>query len=97
MKTKHKKRLHHFSVEFGLLVRNLFAGGATVLFLISILFNHSNPTLKFVAYLLGMGAYFCEYLHLTKGFHEKVPHEEAFMIYCFAPLYLLLGISYLLH
>ena len=44
-----------------------------------------------------MAAYCCEFLYLTKGFHEKIPHDEMFMVYCFAPLYLLLGLSYLLH
>lgn len=80
-----------------LILRNLFAVAATVLFLISIFSGHPSGTLKFVAYLCGAGAYVCEYLHLTKDFHEKIPHDELFMVYCFAPLYLLLGLSYLLH
>ena len=97
MQDRKRQTLHRLSVKLGLLLRNLFVLAATVLFLVSILFDHSNATLKFVAYLLGMAAYCCEFLHLTKGFHERIPHDEMFMVYCFAPLYLLLGVSYLLH
>ena len=97
MQEEKKKALYRFSMKLGLLLRNLFVLSATVLFLVSILFDHSNGALKFAAYLLGMAAYCCEFLYLTKGFHEKIPHDEMFMVYCFAPLYLLLGFSYLLH
>ncbi len=97
MQNKERQKLHRFAVRLGLLLRNLFVLAATVLFLISILFDHSNGALKFAAYLLGMAAYCFEFLYLTKGLHEKIPHEEMFMVYCFAPLYLLLGLSYLLH
>ena len=80
-----------------LVLRNAFTLIATVLFIISIIFNHQNMTLKFIAYICGMLAYGFEFLALTNGFKNKIPHDEMFMIYCFAPLYLLLGISYLIH
>ena len=48
------------------------------------------------AYFLGAGAYFGEFMLLTDCFTERVPHQEMFMAYCFGPLYLLLGMSYLL-
>ena len=48
------------------------------------------------AYFLGAGAYFAEILVLTDGFRRKVPQKELFMAYCFGPLYILLGLSYLL-
>ena len=48
------------------------------------------------AYFLGAGAYFAEILVLTDGFRQKVPRKELFMAYCFGPLYILLGLSYLL-
>ena len=97
---KEKKRRRRIAAIFDkleLFLRNVFVVAASILFLISIFSGHSNGTLKFVAYLCGMAAYICEYLHLTRDFREKVPHDELFMVYCFAPLYLLMGISYLLH
>ena len=33
---------------------------------------------------------------LTDCFTAKVPHKELFMAYCFGPMYILLGLSYLL-
>lgn len=91
------KKTTRFNHKFWLTLRNIATILATVLFLISILFDHKSGLLKFIAYLCGMCAYLFEFTYLTKGFREKVPHDEMFMIYCFAPLYLLLGISYLLH
>ena len=95
--SKRRSRIEAVLDKIELFLRNIFVVAASVLFLISIFSGHSNSTLKFVAYLCGMAAYICEYLHLTKDFHEKIPHDELFMVYCFAPLYLLMGISYLLH
>ena len=37
-----------------------------------------------------------EVLLLTDCFRTRVPHSEMFMAYCFGPMYILLGISYLL-
>ena len=82
-------------MRLGLILRNVFAALASVLFLISILTSHRTHMLKVLAYFLCMLAYFSEYLHLTKFFREKIPHDELFMIYCFAPIYFLMGLSYL--
>ena len=49
-----------------------------------------------IAYFCGAGAYVAEILILTDGFRRKVPQKELFMAYCFGPLYILLGLSYLL-
>lgn len=84
------------AMHVGLFLRNAFVVVATILFLISIFIGHSSGVLKFIAYLCGAAAYFCEYLHLTQFFRHKPPHNEVFMVYCFAPLYFLLGLSYLL-
>ena len=91
------EKFYRFCKEKGLRYRNLFALVATVLFLVSISSSYLSSILKFVAYFCGMVAYTFELLYMTKGFSEKNSHEEMFMVYCFAPLYLLLGISYLLH
>lgn len=90
-------RLEAILDKIELFFRNLFVVVASVLFLISIFQGHVYGWLKFTAYVCGALAYICEYLHLTRDFHEKIPHDELFMVYCFAPLYLLMGISYLLH
>lgn len=84
-------------MRLGLILRNIFVSLASVLFLISICIDHRVIPLKIIAYLCGMVAYCCEYLHLTKFFRQKIPHDELFMIYCFAPLYFLMGISYFSH
>lgn len=86
----------HYVHHLGLILRNSLVAVATVMFLLSIIL-HGHSWLKVVGYILGMLAYICEYLHLTKFFRVKIPHDEAFMVYCFAPLYLLLGLSYLFH
>ena len=52
--------------------------------------------LKGIAYFFGAAAYFCEIVLLTDCFTAKVPHKELFMAYCFGPMYILLGLSYLL-
>jgi len=79
-------------------IRNVAVAGAVVLFLLS-LFHHipGGNYLKTVAYFLGSGAYFCEILMLTDCFTKRQEFSEMFMAYCFAPLYILLGISYLFH
>ena len=70
------KRLEHVI----LLIRNLAAALAVVLFAVSLF---RDPW-----------AYVCEIVILTDCFHTKVPHSEMFMAYCFGPMYLLLGVSY---
>ena len=72
-----------------LVARNLAAGAAAALFLASF-------ALRAIAYFCGAGAYVAEILILTDGFRRKVPQKELFMAYCFGPLYILLGLSYLL-
>ena len=69
-----------------LVVRNLAAGAAAVLFLASFALADIHKLLRAAAY----------FLVLTDGFRRKVPQKELFMAYCFGPLYILLGLSYLL-
>ena len=79
-----------------LLIRNLAVGIALVLFIASLLHAPAEALLKGIAYIFGAAAYFCEVALLTDCFTAKVPHKEMFMAYCFGPLYILLGLSYLL-
>ena len=79
-----------------LLIRNLAVGIALVLFIASLLHAPAEALLKGIAYFFGAAAYFCEVALLTDCFTAKVPHKEMFMAYCFGPLYILLGLSYLL-
>ena len=81
--SKHQKIEHAV-----LLVRNIAVGAALVLFIASLLHG--------IAYFFGAAAYFCEIVLLTDCFTAKVPHKELFMAYCFGPMYILLGLSYLL-
>ena len=53
------------------------------------------PTLRAVGYLFGAIAYICEIMVLTDCFKVKIPHNELFMPYCFGPLYLIMGVGYL--
>ena len=77
-----------------LVARNLAAGAAAALFLASFALADIHKLLR--AYFCGAGAYVAEILILTDGFRRKVPQKELFMAYCFGPLYILLGLSYLL-
>lgn len=88
---------HHKTLEhWFLLLRNIAVGCAVVLFILSIVHIPHSNSYKAAAYFLGALAYFSEILLLTDCFSEKVPHREMFMAYCFGPLYVLLGISYLI-
>lgn len=87
----HKKTEH-----VALLIRNLAVGAAVVLFLLSLCPFSFRYTLKAIAYFLGAAAYCAEFVILTDCFTEQVPHREMFMAYCFGPMYILLGLSYLL-
>ena len=89
----HHKRAEHVF----LLARNTFVAVAALLFLISLFHVPNAYLIKAIAYFFGAGADFCEILLLTDCFSQKVPHREMFMAYCFGPMYILLGISYLLH
>ena len=89
---------HDASAEKFLVWRNIFAGIAAVLFLISLTHLFHNPyLLKAIAYFCGFVAYGAEVLFLTKGFKHKEPMKEMFMPYVFTVLYVVLGISYLGH
>ena len=88
----HQKADHIF-----LLLRNVAVSVALVLFLLSLFHFPGYEVFKAVAYFFGAGAYIMEYLLLTDCFSRKVPHNEMFMVYCFGPLYILLGLGYLLH
>ncbi len=79
-----------------LVVRNLMVMSAVLLFVLSFFFDDAHHTLRGIAYFCGAGAYGFECLLITDCFKVKVPHEEMFMIYCFGPLYMLLGIGYFL-
>ncbi len=88
---------HHKGLEhIVLLVRNIAVGLAVVLFLISLFHLPFGHILKAIAYFLGAAAYCAEFVLLTDCFSKRVPHREMFMAYCFGPMYILLGRSYLL-
>ena len=89
----HHKKLEHVI----LLIRNIAVGCAVVLFFVSLFDLSFSHTLKAVAYFLGAAAYCGEIVILTDCFSTRVPHREMFMAYCFGPMYILLGLSYLLH
>lgn len=90
-KSRHKGRLHVI-----LLLRNSAVAVAAVLFVLSLIHVPGSSILKAVAYFLGAAAYLGEMLLLTDCFSHRIPYREMFMVYCFGPLYLLLGVSYLL-
>ena len=79
-----------------LALRNVFVGGAVLLFVAAFIFASVHNILNGVAYFCGAAAYLFECLAVTDCFQTKVPHTEMFMVYCFGPLYLLMGLSYLL-
>jgi len=76
--------------------RNITVALAVGLFLLSMFHFSFSHILKAVAYFLGAAAYFSEFILLTDCFTKRVPHQEMFMAYCFGPLYILLGLSYLM-
>ena len=80
-----------------LTLRNIAAALAVLVFLISLLTDLPiHTTLKAVGYFFGAAAYLFEMALLTDCFTEEVDHKEMFMAYCFGPLYVLMGISYLI-
>ncbi len=78
-----------------LLARNFLVGVAAILFILSFFFHNFYHLLKAIAYFCGAAAYIFECLLLTDCFKIKVPHEEMFMVYCFGPLYILMGLGYI--
>lgn len=78
-----------------LLLRNIAAGAAAVLFIVS--FFNVPAAVRAAAYFIGAAAYVAEILIITRLFRIRPSHDEMFMAYVFGPLYLMMGISYLTH
>ena len=86
----------HPKIDYIVLVlRNIFVALAALLFTISFFVGDAYNIFKAIAYFCGTGAYLFECLAVTDCFQTKVPHTEMFMVYCFGPLYLLMGFSYI--
>lgn len=77
-----------------LCVRNALVVFAVTMFLLS--FAGKGEALRAIGYISGALAYVCEILVLTDCFKIKIPHNDLFMPYCFGPLYLIMGIGYLM-
>jgi len=87
---------HKRTEHMVLLLRNIAVGTAVILFFISMFHVPFRYVMKAIAYFLGAVAYCSEIVLLTDCFTKRVPHQEMFMAYCFGPMYLMLGLSYLL-
>jgi len=90
----------HPKLEHGVLyIRNGAVLIAMVLFAIAILpiLLPYTSILMAVGYFFGAAAYVAEILMLTDFFRVKVPNSEMFMAVCFGPMYILMGINYILH
>ena len=87
---------HGKSKHVVLSLRNVAVSVAFLLFMLSFFLHDIHGLLRGVAYLFGACAYFFELLLLTDSFSSAVDHKELFMAYCFCPLYILMGIAYLL-
>ncbi len=86
----------HPKIDYALLVlRNLFVALAALIFLASLFFHSAYNVLKAIGYFCGAAAYVFECLAVTDCFRTKVPHTEMFMVYCFGPLYILMGLGYI--
>ena len=86
------RRLDHIA----LYIRNIATFAAMLMFLYSVFHLPYYNIVKGIAYFIGAGAYLCEILVLTDFFSTEVPHREMFMAYCFGPIYILMGLSYIL-
>lgn len=87
----------HPKVDYALLVlRNVFVAVAVLFFVASLFLHGAYNILKAVGYFAGAVAYLFECLAVTDCFQTKVPHTEMFMVYCFGPLYILMGLGYIL-
>ena len=76
----------HPKIDYMLLVlRNAFVLAAAILFILSFFLHGAYNALK-------AAGYFCA----TDCFKTKVEHHEMFMVYCFGPLYLIMGLNYIL-
>ena len=78
-----------------LVLRNFFVALAALFFVISFFFHGAYGVLKGLGYFSGAAAYVFECLAVTDCFQTKVPHAEMFMVYCFGPLYILMGLGYI--
>ncbi len=78
-----------------LVLRNVFTALAVLFFVGAFFFHSIHGTLKAVGYFMGAAAYIFECLAVTDCFMTKVPHTEMFMVYCFGPLYILMGFEYI--
>ncbi len=86
----------HPKIDYALLIlRNIFVGLAVIVFILSLFLDSYYTTLKAVGYFCGAVAYIFECLAVTDCFTTKVPHTEMFMVYCFGPLYILMGLGYI--
>ncbi len=86
----------HPKIDYVLLVlRNIFVAVAVLVFLSALIFDNAYTILKAVGYFCGAAAYIFECLAVTDCFKTKVPHTEMFMVYCFGPLYILMGLGYI--
>lgn len=87
----------HPKIDYTLLVlRNLFTLIAVIFFLLSMFLHGAYSTMKAIGYFAGAVAYIFECFAVTDCFQTKVPHSEMFMVYCFGPLYILMGLNYIL-
>jgi len=88
---------HHGGPRGMLMAQNAAVLVAVILFAISLFPGHNTHLIKAVAYFFGAVAYFCELMYHTNCFRNKIPRSESFMAFCFGPMYILLGISYIFH
>lgn len=91
----HKGHRHRDYVM--LLLRNLLVAFASVFFILAFFFDDIYHIFKAIGYFSGALAYIFELLLLTNCFKTKVPHKEMFMVYCLGPLYIIMGLGYILH
>ena len=87
---------HRYRDYTMLYARNILAALAAIFFVLSFFFADIYHIFKSIGYFSGAAAYVFELLLLTNCFKTKVPIQEAFMVYCMGPLYLLMGIGYIL-
>ena len=86
----------HPRIDYILLVlRNIAVAAAVIVFVLSLFLHSAHNGLKAAGYFCGAVAYIFEGLAVTDCFRTKVPHTEMFMVYCFGPLYILMGLNYI--
>lgn len=88
---------NHLHRDYALLfLRNTLVACAALFFVLSFFFSDIYHIFKGIGYFSGAAAYVFEILLLTNCFKTKIPLEESFMAYCLGPLYLLMGIGYII-